>query len=730
MAALLVFFFLALDTAGRKAVTTDEPLHLTHSITMAQTGAMRIPEMHTPLTYRLIGSLLLTDEPIPDVTALTSWPSQNPFFIGRELIRRDDLALDRVVWLGRFVVISFGMLLGALMIAWTRSLTRGFLPAMVVVALLFAFSPNFLASAALVTTDIAVTMAFLACVYAWWRYWERPTWGRWLLVGVCLGLALAAKLTGVLLLPILLALAYARRRPGQSWLWPGLIWLSLLPVAGLLLWAAYGFETRNGWPMPAYWGAWQLLLNEVDASTTNFFFGRVMPAGSWLYFPAALLLKTPLLQLALFLLIPLVLWRERHNWRDLLFLALPPAVFIAVAVVSRVNYGYRHMLPALPFLIILGSLSVLFLWRRPAARAILIIALGWTAFNTLRTHPNHLAYFNELSRGQGFRYLGDSNLDWGQDLNQLGQYARAYTATTGRPLYFSYAGIADPAHYGLEGTSIIRQFQDGQMTFAPANPAAGRYALNVSDLQGTGLNLGLLTEIDLFDWFRHQQPLDILGGSIFIYDVGQQAGGNWMAHCLAPGPLLTDEEAERLVGRSGLRHVRFDCASNWVFPDGASPGWYVLPAADEWWIERLPGGNSPEVVYRHRANEYGPDYVIAYWPGSSGDPMTGAGLQSFTGGTRGPASLRAYGRRDKEWTTVWQVEEATAAPLSVQAHLLSEDGEIEVADGLGFATDQWRPGDWFAQHHVFEQPGSTLTTGLYDYVTLEPVTEPAQLSSP
>lgn len=730
VAALLIFFFLALDTAGRKAITTDEPLHLTHSITMAQTGAMRIPEMHAPLTYRLVGSLLLVDEPLPDVTTLASWPSQNPFFIGRELIRRADLALDRVVWLGRFVVVCMGLLLGALMIAWTRSLARGFLPVVAVVALLFAFSPNFLASAALVTTDIAVTMAFLACVYAWWRFWERPAWGRWLLVGICLGLALAAKLTGVLLLPILLTLAYARRRPGQSWLWPGLIWLSLLPVAGLLLWATYGFETRVGLPMPAYWEAWQLLLHEVDASTINFFFGRVMPSGSWLYFPAALLLKTPLLQLALFLLIPLVLWRERHNWRDLLFVALPPAVFIAVAVISRVNYGYRHTLPALPFLIILGSLSVPFLWRRPVTRVILIAAMGWTALSAVRTHPDHLAYFNELSRGQGYRYLGDSNLDWGQDLNQLGRYARDYTAATGRPLYYSYAGIADPAHYGLEGTSIIRQFQAGQMTFAPANPAAGRYAINVSDLQGPGLNLGILTEIDLFDWFRHRQPLDTLGGSIFIYDVGQQAEGNWIAHCLSPGPLLTDEQAEQLVGRSDLRHVRFDCTSSWVFPDNGTAGWYVLPAVGEQWIERLLGDHSPEVVYQHRANEYGPDYVIAYWPGSSGDPTRGDNLHPFAGDNHGPASLRAYDAANNEWITVWQVREATAAPLSVQAHLLSADGTVGVADGLGFPADQWRPGDWFAQRHIFDKPGDTLTTGLYDYVTLEPVTEPAQLSPP
>jgi hypothetical protein len=76
------------------------------------------------------------------------------------------------------------------------------------------------------------------------------------------------------------------------------------------------------------------------------------------------------------------------------------------------------------------------------------------------------------------------------------------------------------------------------------------------------------------------------------------------------------------------------------------------------------------------------------------------------------------------------VTEATAVPLSVQAHLSAGDGPPQVADGLGFSSDQWRPGDWFIQRHVFAAPGDTLATGLYDYTTLEPVTGPVALPAP
>ena len=410
------------------------------------------------------------------------------------------------------------------------------------------------------------------------------------------------------------------------------------------------------------------------------------------------------------------------------FIVLPAALLLAATAASRLNYGYRYALPAVPFLMVLGGLAVPWLWPSRASRAALLLALGLTAVVALRTHPDHLAYFNLLARGRGHELLGDSNLDWGQDANQLGAYARAYEAQTGRQLRFSYSGAVSPAHYGLGGLSLVEQFRAGQTDFAPANPPAGRYGLNVADLQGTGLRLGLLTEIDLFDWFRRRAPLTTLGGSIFVYDVAAADRGEWVAHCASPGRLLPDAEAERLVGATGLRHVSFDCRTSWVFP-GHGPGWYVLPAG-ALWVERWLGEGGPRVVYRHRANAYGPDYVIAYWPGGPSSLMC-EGIDSCASPLRrddgpggGPAELRAYGQQqvgqEVEWATVWQVNEATAAPLSVQAHLVAADGTTQVADGLGYTANQWQPGDLFLQRHVFAAPGERLETGLYDYVALQP----------
>lgn len=714
---LLVFFALALDTAGRKSVTTDEPLHLAHSIAMQQTGIMPLPEMHTPLTYRFIASLLATEPPLPDIAALVSWPTQNPYLISRELFRQDTIHIDRIVWLGRFVVAMMGTLLGALLGAWVMSLTRAHLPALIVLMLLYALSPNLLASASLATTDIAATFTWLLSVFTWWRYWQRPGRGRWLLAAATLGLALAAKLTGVLLLPITLALALPyMRRSSPRWR-PFLIWAGMLPVAALVLWALYGFDMHGALPLPAYVEAWQLLLTEVDVSHANFFMGRTMLTGSWLYFPVTLLLKTPLLQLALFALIVPVIWWERRRWRTLLFLLLPAAAYLAISIVSRLNYGYRHALPAVPFLMILGVLAIPHLWKWRLPRIALVAALGWTAITALFFHPDHLTYFNELAGGHGSRYLGDSNLDWGQDLNLLADYAARYQAETGRTIYFTYTGIVDREHYGLAGSSLIEQFNRGEGDFAAANPAAGRYAVNVADWQGVGLILGELRENDLFDWFRHQEPLTTLGRTILVYDVPEQAEGTWVAHCLLPGRLLDDEQAEQLLGRGGLRHIGFDCRTSWVIPPGA--GWYVLPpdATPESWLPAI--ADRWRLVYRHHPNAYGPDYMIGYWPGGEPDIVAASGLQPVAPSSGSAANLRGFRTDGREWITLWQVTEPTGAPLSVMAHLLAGDAPQQIADGLGFASDQWQAGDWFLQRHIFATPGDSLETGLYNYVTLE-----------
>ena len=724
VAGLLLFFALALGAAIDKAPTIDEPAHVTRSIVLSQTGELSLQVGHTPLSHRLMGLLMPTEPTLADVTTLAAWPTRDRLAIADELLWQG-AAVDRVLLLARLPIIWAGILLGAAVALWTTAVVRrahgraAVVPALAVVMALFASSPNLLAAAALATTDMVATVTYFAAVCAWWFYWQRP--GRWRLLaaGALLGLALAAKLTGILIVPLLLPLAYVygsgRRR---DWLRPALAWLAVLAVAGLILWAVYAFQLRPS-PLAAYRESWTKVLNHVSAGHQAFFLGEISTEGWWAYFPVSLLLKTPLPMLLLYAVALLGLGRARA-WQIGAFLLLPVGAILAAAVTSRLNIGYRHVLPAIPFALVTVGLGIPALWRWRAGRWAVSVAAVWAVGAALWLHPHHLAYFNELVGGpaHGYRYLGDSNLDWGQDLKGLAAYAAGRDA-----VYVSYGGAAAPAAYGLTQPPLSGPNGAGRADFHPANPATGIYALSAGHVQG------LLPEADLYDWFRRREPDAFIGYSILLYDVTARPG-HWIAHCAAP--LLGPEEAERLVGLRGARHLVFDCAANWVFPDNGAPGWYILPPDVDlqWLADRLAGDTAPTLVYSHRANEFGPAYSVYYWPGAA-DPaelLGPAPAAPLLAG--GPAELRSYAAAGAEWLTLWRVLEATATPLSVQAHLSTGGDPPQVADGLGFSSDQWRPGDWFIQRHVFATPGETLATGLYNYATLEPIAGPVSLPAP
>lgn len=741
-AALLVFWGLALATALGKSPTSDEPAHFIRGYVLRQTGDLDLQLGHTPLSHRFIGLLLLTEPDAPDVRQLASWPTRDRLAIAAELLWQQGLVVERLFLLARLPIVWLALLLGAMMGSWALSWRGRY--AMTVTLILFAFSPNLLAAGSLATTDLVTAVFYFATVFLWWRYWQRPGRLRWLATAVLLGLALAAKITAVLLLPITFLLTFVTWRRGAS-LWRRFgLWLGLLPVAGVVLWAVYGFEWARPdfWnaPLPAatYWMSWRDVLFHVGSGHRSFFMGELSGRGWWQYFAVTFLIKTPLVTLTLIAVGLLGAARRRAAWATAVFLLLPGVVLLAAATVSRLNIGYRHILPALPFLLVLAGAAVAPLRRHRLTHALLWLGLGWYVFSGVRQHPDYLAYFNEAVGGsaQGYRYLGDSNLDWGQDLALLADYVAAHPGAW----RISYSGAADPGYYGLPAAALV-DLDDP--AFAVANPQPGRYAISVNHLQG------ILSESDLFDWFRRQTPVAKLGYSIFVYDVAQQAEGAWVAQCLDPVPTFTPEAAEAIVGRTALRHLFFDCRQTWLFPDDGAPGWLILPQTAQWWVRDLltPAANERlRLVYRHDASDTAPSYEVYYWSGgdvaqawAAGPAAGGQAAQGEDGRSVSlpvllgeTARLAGYAVSDG-WNVLWQAAAETAEPLSLQGHLVTAAGDVLVADGLGFSSDQWRRGDWFVQRHRFPAAppdAAYLETRLYNYVTAEAVGERLRLPAP
>jgi hypothetical protein len=200
------------------------------------------------------------------------------------------------------------------------------------------------------------------------------------------------------------------------------------------------------------------------------------------------------------------------NWTALCLL-LPPAIFMLSAMRSNLNLGLRHVLPVYPFIFIGIATATAAAWQRwrlytRIGCAVLAAAL---ASETFAAFPNYIPFFNAAAGGArgGLRILGDSNLDWGQDLKLLAQWQQRHP---GANLYLVYFGIADPWAYGIDYVNFPGGYPFGEKRTIRGDP--GFLAISATMLQGIYNDPSLR---DAYSRLLGAEPQEVLGGSIYIY---------------------------------------------------------------------------------------------------------------------------------------------------------------------------------------------------------------------
>jgi len=416
---------------------------------------------------------------------------------------------------------------------------------------LFVFEANILAHGALVTTDMAATFGFLAAVLAFYFYLESRVGFYLILTGVATGIALAVKHSSVLLAPALLALAILdpvfvssseRSRDRRI-----LENLTAVVIVGLIavavLWMTYGvrYAARpNGaetWAnesvadsnsmlatriipalerahlMPeAYLKGFQDILVDPEViPRPAFLLGRVYRGGRWFYFPLAALIKFSAVVL-IFALAACFSWRfwKKHR-RELLFLIVPPAIFLAASCASNINMGIRHILPVLPFLILFGASGTwVLLSRYKNGLAVCAVAVILHAASSLHAFPNYIAYSNEFWGGPSntYRYLADSNVDWGQSMKE----AKAYLdRAQPKSCWMIHAYNDMDSDYGIP-CGETSEFKVDE----PPQHFSGTVIVTASALAGI---LNYTGGARTAAMFRNLQPKAKLGGSaLFVYE--------------------------------------------------------------------------------------------------------------------------------------------------------------------------------------------------------------------
>ncbi|MGK2859622.1 MAG: hypothetical protein ACSLFQ_20670 [Thermoanaerobaculia bacterium] len=285
--------------------------------------------------------------------------------------------------------------------------------------------------------------------------------------------------------------------------------------------ARFALFSQNHGILPEAWNVGLLAPEEVAARTPAFLLGNVAYGSRLLYFPAALLFKAPVaatasviaaIALAAGWLRRSELATARHAWL-LNCLVVPPVAFAIVVITSHPNDGVRRLFPVLPFVFIAVGLVAARAARIHGSRARRAIAMLATilAVECLAAWPNYIAFFNVAAGGPrgGLRLLGDSNLDWGQDLKLLAAWQRA---NPDEKLYLAYEGTADPTNHDITYVNAFGAYAFGP----PREPmdTPGVVAVSATILQGIRPLPGFEA---ILDELRRTDPLVVLGGSIYLY---------------------------------------------------------------------------------------------------------------------------------------------------------------------------------------------------------------------
>jgi tetratricopeptide (TPR) repeat protein len=559
--ALLVALAAQLTIYARyESQTWDEGDHIYAGYMSLAHADFGLNPEHPPLVKMLATSMLF-GMPLKVPTPEGRFFKYDAFLGGKDFLYKNDA--DAILFRTRMAAATLTVLLALVAFLAGREMF-GTGAGLFALALL-AFDPNILAHGPVVTTDTGLTCFLLAAVYAFYRYVKAPSAWRLTLVGVAAGLALASKHTGVLVFPILGMLAVvevalgshgspsAGRRGGIGWralrMAGALVAVSVVSVA--ILWAFYGlrYQARPEGlalnpPLAAFvqqapkplersvvmaLAHWRLLPESylygladvlfMDSVYTSFLFGKIYHHGVWFYFPAAFAIKSTLPFLILpFVIVVAIVTRKLAVAREVLFLAIPPVFHLLVAMSSRMNIGVRHILPLYAFLAILGGGALAGLARKSRAWQVVAAALLLLqAASSLRSYPAYIAYSNELWGGPSrtYRYLTDSNSDWGQQLRSL----KAYLDGRGvRDCWFAYfaQGVADTAHYGIPCKPLptADSLWIGERIDAP--PAIdGPVVISAGVLSGFEFGPGPL---DPYAQFRTLRPTAQLDGGLFVFD--------------------------------------------------------------------------------------------------------------------------------------------------------------------------------------------------------------------
>ncbi|MGD0096842.1 MAG: glycosyltransferase family 39 protein [Terracidiphilus sp.] len=549
---LIVFALIlvqALQTAyvvHRESLTFDEDDHMFAGYMMWHTGDYGLNPEHPPLV-KLLATLPLIGQNL--------WvpPNRNrefkaeAYLDGRDWLARNDGGSQRLVFKMRLAAGLLAIGLSLMIFLAARELFGD--GAGLVALALATFDPSVVGHSALVTTDIGVSLFFLASIYGFYRYVKQPSLPRLALAGLAAGMLLATKHSGILLAPMLVLLigwevaTAAKGARARLALRLSGAFGAMVVVGVVVLWGFYGFRYAArpaGLALSSSLADYVAPLSHFNAAAVmtiahlrllpesylmglvdvkrmaqfypTFAFGKVYAHGQWWYFPAIVLVKTTLGLLALVAaaLFAIITGRLRKG-RELAFILIPAAFYFVVAIMAGIDIGARHILPVYAFLFILAAGGVTALaascrrWAYFGAGLVLAHIVS-----ALMVFPNYIAYANEAAGGPKnvHNLFSDANVDWAQQLIQVKEWQDRHPGEECWFAYFAYPEI-DPAVYGIHChamPTLDTLWLGGSDIIPPV--INGNVLISAGDLSGCEWPSGRMNPYAIFEPLKPDEVID------------------------------------------------------------------------------------------------------------------------------------------------------------------------------------------------------------------------------
>ncbi len=274
---------------------------------------------------------------------------------------------------------------------------------------------------------------------------------------------------------------------------PGEICIPMRCLAEANIWMAGNEITR---PFAEYMLGVLMVTQRETGGNTSYFLGEVSNLGSRTYFPVVFGLKeTPMSLLLLFAAIIFSIykifttksgkkaWKRLCDWSEnniqkLLFI-LFIVFYMGMSIKSPLNIGYRHLMPILPLIYILIATAFVHkkeMWWGYLSITLIVFAGAVQAF---AVYPYFISYFNFIGGGtmNGYRYVTDSNYDWGQDMYELKNFVQNNPQID--KIAIDFFGGSDVQYY-LKDKAVSWWSAKGN----PLNENIRWFAVSVNNLQG------------------------------------------------------------------------------------------------------------------------------------------------------------------------------------------------------------------------------------------------------